>query len=111
MVSIQALEIVDEFISEMVSLGYKKSTLKVTKENILFFLKSIPEIDSITEEVIRNFVERYNKKTQRSRYNSVLNSCLQFHYYLSFRKVQLNKPKIVCSSCLPIEKIKLREDF
>ena len=45
MVSIQALEIVDEFISEMVSLGYKKSTLKVTKENILFFLKSIPEID------------------------------------------------------------------
>ncbi len=33
----QAREIVDDFIAEMLLLGYKESTTKVTKENILFF--------------------------------------------------------------------------
>ncbi len=74
-------------------------------------MKSISGEVSITEELIRNFVERYNKITQRSRYNSVLNSCLQFYYYLSSRKLPSNKPKIVYSYDLSIEKIKLREDF
>ena len=80
----QAKTHVDEFIFYMQSRGYKKSTQKITAQNIKLFLKSVEdEQQLLTEESIYGFVaQRYDRESQHSRYNSVLGSCRRFFYYL-----------------------------
>ena len=74
----QAKTHVDDFVSFMQSLGYKKSTQKIVKQNVKLFLNSEEDSKQLTEDSLYEFVlSRYDQTLQRQ-VNSVLGSCRRF---------------------------------
>ncbi|NLI72527.1 MAG: tyrosine-type recombinase/integrase [Bacteroidales bacterium] len=79
----QAKTHVDDFVSFMQSLGYKKSTQKIVKQNVKLFLNSEEDSKQFTEDSLYEFIlNRYDQTLQATRFNSVLGSCRRFFSYV-----------------------------
>lgn len=81
----QATTYVDSFIIYLQEQGYKNSTQKIMNNAVNYFLRSALDNGQMlfTENSIFEFVDaHYDKYTQKSRYNSVLGTCLRFYSFI-----------------------------
>lgn len=90
----QAKELLQEYLTVLRSLGYKESTIKVTRNSISYYLSSLSENSCFTESSIQDFVARYDHTSQKSRFNFVLNSCLRFCNYAYQGQTHFNRRTI-----------------